>query len=108
MFAIDKIQKHLFVIAAQTPDAFRIVTTEFGNVLDAARHVRPAIDEVAEKDERVRCFITRQQIEQPVQLRTTAVNVTNDECFHSERREALAMRARISNPSAGADRFLNV
>jgi len=52
-------------------------------VLDAARYVRPAIDEVTEKDQRVRCLITRQKIEQRSQLRTTAVNVTNDECFHS-------------------------
>ena len=42
------------------------------NVFDAARYVRPAIDEVAEKDERVRCFITREKIEQTAQMRTTA------------------------------------
>jgi hypothetical protein len=53
-------------------------------VLDAARHVGPAIDQVAEKDQRVRRFIAWEKIEQPAKLRATAMNVTNDECFHSE------------------------
>ena len=72
------------MIATQAPDAFRIFTTERGNVLDAAGDVRPAIDEVAEKDERVRCFIAGKKIEQSAKLRATAVDVTNDKCFHSE------------------------
>lgn len=53
-------------------------------MLDAARDVRAAIDKVAEKDERVSCCIAWKKVEQRAKLRATAMNITNDKCFHSE------------------------
>ena len=54
-------------------------------MLDTARHVRAAIDQVAEKDQLVRRLIARQHAEQVVKLRAAAVYVANDESFHVER-----------------------
>ncbi len=57
---------------------------EIQYMLDATRDVRTAIDQITEKDERVR-GLARQHLKQPVKLCAAAVNVANDEGFHNRR-----------------------
>src|SRR5688500_15869095 len=81
--SLQKVHQHLIVISTQADHTLRILTTEFLHVLDTARRIRAAIDQIAEKNERV-CFrISRQHIEQVEELRAPSVDVTNDESFHS-------------------------
>src|SRR5437867_3248268 len=79
---VKKIQKHLFVIAAQANHSLRILLTEVDYLSDTARHIRSAIDQIAEEDQLIDGFITRQDLQQTVKLCAASVNVADDEGFH--------------------------
>jgi len=79
---VEKIQQHLLVISAQAERALGIRGAQIEHVLDTARHVRAAIDQVAEKDQLVSGLVAREHVEQVEQLRAAAVYVANDEGFH--------------------------
>jgi hypothetical protein len=52
-------------------------------VVHASGRVRAAVDQVAEKDERIVRRIARQHIEQVEELRAPAMYVTNDKRTHA-------------------------
>ncbi len=80
---VQKIQQHLFVISAQTNNVFGIFAAQIQHVLDTARNVPAAINQVTEKDQLVGRLVARQHFEQAVKLRAASVDVADDESFHA-------------------------
>ncbi len=77
------IHQHLLVIPTQTNHSLRILAAKLQNVLDASRRIGAAVDQVAEKDQRIVCRIARQHVEQVEELRAPAMYVTNDKRSHA-------------------------
>src|ERR1043166_3155148 len=80
---IEKIHQHLLVIPTQTDDSLRILANHLDDVVHAARRISAAIDQVAEKHQRICLRISRQHIEQVEELRATTMYVANDKSFHA-------------------------
>src|SRR6185369_9815797 len=80
---IQKIDQHLFVVTAQADHTFGVVVRHFKNVLHASRRIGATVDQVPEKDERVRIGIARQHIKQVEKLSAASVNIAYDKGFHS-------------------------
>src|SRR6266481_932268 len=102
---IDKIQQHLFVVTAQANYFLRIFLTEIQHELDTAGNIRAAIDQIAQKDQRVRERIARQHVEQTVKLGAAAMDVANDEGFH--RSNSLSLWERVRERVLAAISLLN-
>src|ERR1700754_414628 len=81
--AVEKVHQHLFVIAAQTNDSFRVLAPKFEYVVHTTRRVGATMDQVAKKNQRVGSRISRQHIEQIEELRASAMYVANDKSFHT-------------------------
>ena len=85
------------MISAQAEHLLGIRSAQIEHVLDTARHVRAAIDQVAEKDQLVHGLVARQHAEQVVKLRAAPVYVANDEGFHVE--NSLSLGSEVWLPS---------
>src|SRR5258708_2698301 len=74
--ALDKIEQHLLVITTQANNAIGILTAKLENLIDTARRIEPAIDQIAEKHQRVYGAVARQHLEQIRKLRAATMNVS--------------------------------
>src|ERR1044072_7597887 len=81
--ALDKIQQHLFMIAAQAKHAFGIFLLEFHHQVDTARRIGTSVDQVAEEDERVRGWVGRQHFQQETKWSATSVDISDNKSFHA-------------------------
>jgi hypothetical protein len=84
ILAVYEIQQHLFMVPAQTNHTLGILEAEFAHICDTPGNVGTSVNQIAKKDQRIGRWVTRQHIEQPAQLRTAAVNVSNNKSLHQD------------------------
>src|SRR6185503_19188494 len=71
------------MVPTQAQHSFRIFLLKFHHQLHATGSIRAAINQVAQKNERVRGFFARKHIKETVKLGGAPVNISDDESFHA-------------------------
>src|SRR2546425_2996941 len=80
---IDKVEHHLLMIAAQTNNFFGILTTKLDHLIDTARRIEAAVNQIAKKYQGIGGLVSWQHFQQIGELRATTVNVSDNKGFHT-------------------------